>query len=51
MSTSDEIILCNLLYHHQEILGMSVNNTREERWLLIKNNTIYVENEQKHNKA
>ena len=43
MSTSDEIILCNLLYHHQEVLGMSVNNTREERWLLIKNNTIYVD--------
>ena len=43
MDKSDEKILCNLIYNHQELLGMSVNNTREERWLLIKNNTIYVD--------
>jgi hypothetical protein len=43
MATSDEIILCNLIYNHQELLGMSVNNTYHERWLLIKNNTIYID--------
>jgi uncharacterized protein with FMN-binding domain len=43
MAASDEIILCSLLYHHQEISGMCVNNTQQERHLLIKNNTIYVD--------
>lgn len=43
METSHEIILCNLIYNHQEVLGMSINNTYHERWLLIKNNTIYVD--------
>jgi hypothetical protein len=43
MDKSDEKILCNLIYNHQELLGMSINNTCEERWLLIKNNTIYVD--------
>ncbi len=43
MDKSDEIILCNLIYNYQEVLGMSINNKYHERWLLIKNNTIYVD--------
>jgi hypothetical protein len=43
MTTSDEIILCNLYYRHQEISGTCGNTTQQERWLLIKNNTIYVD--------
>ena len=43
MQSTDEIILCNLLYHHQECSGMCVNNTQQERFLIIKDNTIYVD--------
>jgi hypothetical protein len=43
MDSSDEIILCSLSYHHQELCGMSVNNKQQERHLLIKNNTIYID--------
>jgi hypothetical protein len=43
MDKSAEIILCNLIYNHQELCGMSINNKYHERWLLIKNNTIYVD--------
>lgn len=43
MESSDEIVLCSLSYHHQELSGTCVNNTQVERILLIKNNKIYVE--------
>lgn len=43
MSVDREIILCNLYYSHQVMRGMSPETTQQERFLLLKNNTIYVE--------
>jgi hypothetical protein len=48
MDKSDEIILCEVEYDNQEICGMSIRNTRHQRWLLIKNNMIYVDSIENH---